>query len=162
MQCINQTIINMKKVNILVAVLFLGVLTYTVFVEKHEPVSVSVAKIENKIDEVVTISADVTATMYNAVTGQCDSDPLVTAGMYKINPNKASDHKWVALSRDLLKRWGGEFQYGQKVKITGCGEKDGVYTVVDTMNPRFTKKIDILETQGTPLYKFDNVKITLL
>ena len=152
----------MKKVNILVAVLFLGVLTYTVFVEKHEPVSVSVAKIENKIDEVVTISADVTATMYNAVTGQCDSDPLVTAGMYKINPNKASDHKWVALSRDLLKRWGGEFQYGQKVKITGCGEKDGVYTVVDTMNPRFTKKIDILETQGTPLYKFDNVKITLL
>jgi hypothetical protein len=97
----------MKRLNILVAVLFLGVLTYTVFVEKHEPVSVSVAKIENKIDEVATISADVTATMYNAVTGQCDSDPLVTAGMYKINPNKASEHKWVALSIDLLKRWGG-------------------------------------------------------
>lgn len=159
MQCINQTIINMKKVNILVAVLFLGVLTYTVFVEKHEPVSVSVAKIENKIDEVVTISADVTATMYNAVTGQCDSDPLVTAGMYKINPNKASEHKWVALSRDLLKRWGGQFDYGDTIRIENAGDKSGEYTVVDTMNKRFTNKIDILETKGTDLYKYDNVKI---
>ena len=49
------------------------------------------------------------ATQYNAVTDQCDSDPLITAGMYKINPKKASKHKWVALSRNLLKRWGGRF-----------------------------------------------------
>lgn len=153
----------MKKLNILVTVLFLGVLTYTVFVEKHEPVSVSVAKIENKIenkiDEVVAISADVTATMYNAVVGQCDADPLTTAGMYKINPNKASEHKWVALSRDLLKRWGGQFDYGDTIRIENAGDKSGEYTVVDTMNKRFTNKIDILETTGTPLYKYDNVKI---
>lgn len=163
----------MKKVNILVAVLFLGVLTYTVFVEKHEPVSVSVAKIENKIEtkidevvtisaDVVTISADVTATMYNAVVGQCDADPLTTAGMYKINPNKASEHKWVALSRDLLKRWGGQFDYGDTIRIENAGDKSGEYTVVDTMNKRFTNKIDILETKGTDLYKYDNVKIIKL
>ena len=144
---------NILKV-ILVGVLI--VLHHIVFLDKETKIEISVEKTKERTNQIVT---EVTATMYNAVENQCDSDPLVTAGMYKINPRKASQHKWVALSRDLLKRWGGEFQYGQKVKITGCGEKDGVYTVVDTMNPRFTNKIDILETQGTPLYKYENVKI---
>ena len=102
---------------------------------------------------------NVTATMYNAVEAQCDSDPLITAGMYKINPRKASQHKWVALSRDLLKRWGGRFTYGDVIRIENAGDKSGVYTVVDTMNARFKNKIDILETQGTDLYKYENVKI---
>lgn len=97
----------------------------------------------------------VVATMYYAVEGQCDSDPYITACMYKINPNKASEHKWIAVSRDLLKK----FHYGQKVRISGCGKKDGIYVVADTMNKRFRNKIDILETQGTPIYKFENVKI---
>ncbi len=101
----------------------------------------------------------VVATMYYAVENQCDSDPLITASLRKINPNKATEHKWIALSRDLLKRWGGKFDYGQKVKIINAGKKSGVYLVVDTMNPRFRNKIDILETKGTPLYKYTNVKI---
>lgn len=99
----------------------------------------------------------VTATMYNAVKGQCDEDPLVTAGMFKINPHRASEHKWIAVSRDLLKKNGGEFQYGDKVKLMGAGEKDGIYTIADTMNKRYRKRIDILETKGTPLYKYENV-----
>ena len=103
---------------------------------------------------------NVTATMYNAVEGQCDADPLITAGMYKINPHKASDHKWIAVSRDLLKRWNGSFQYGDLVEIRGTGKKDGIYTIVDTMNARYKNRIDILETVGTPLYKYKNVIIT--
>ena len=138
-------------------VLFLSTLYYSVFVEQHAKVDTSLVKIQNRTEQIV---ADVTATMYNAVENQCDSDPLTTAGMYQIDPKKASDHKWVALSRDLLKRWGGQFDYGDTIRIENAGEKSGVYTVVDTMNPRFTKKIDILETKGTPLYKFDNVRIT--
>jgi len=102
----------------------------------------------------------VTATMYNAVETQCDADPLITAGMYKINPDKASEHKWIAMSRDMLKRWGGSFQYGDKVLISGAGHKDGIYTVADTMNKRYKNRIDILETKGTPLYKFNSVTIT--
>lgn len=102
----------------------------------------------------------ITATMYNAVPSQCDSDPFLTAGMYKINPTKASEQKYIALSRDLIKRWGGEFQYGDMVKITGAGFKDGIYKVVDTMNKRFKMRMDFLETKGTRHYKFDNVKIT--
>jgi len=101
----------------------------------------------------------VVATMYNAVESQCDADPFVTACMYKINPKKASEHKWIAVSRNLLKRWGGKFEYGQKVRIVGAGKKSGVYTIADTMNKRFKNKIDILETEGTPLYKYNNVKI---
>ena len=101
----------------------------------------------------------VVATMYNAVEGQCDADPFVTACMYKINPQKASEHKWIAVSRDLLKINGGKFVYGQKVRIVGAGKKSGIYTIADTMNKRFKNKIDILETIGTPLYKYNNVKI---
>lgn len=149
----------MKRLNILFAVLFLGSLTIAIVTEEKQTPQVSIAKIQERVEQVTTVTENVTATMYNAVVGQCDSDPLVTAGMYKINPNKASEHKWVALSRDLLKRWGGEFDYGDTIRIENAGDKSGLYTVVDTMNKRFTKKIDILETTGTDLYKYDNVKI---
>ena len=107
-----------------------------------------------------SISVKVDATMYYAEAKQCDADPLVTAGMYKINPEKASAHKWIAMSRDLLARWGGLFHYGDKVLIEGTDGKDGIYIVADCMNKRFTKRIDILETKGTKFYRFEGIKIT--
>ena len=140
-----------------------------------DEVTDNLAKVEMASDDAVsTISADnetfvvsdvaneVTATMYNAVVSQCDADPLTTAGMYTIDPDNASEHKWVALSRDLLKRWGGEYDYGDRIIISGAGDKDGVYKVTDTMNKRYSNRIDILETEGTPLYKFENVTIRKL
>lgn len=105
-------------------------------------------------------SYTVTATMYYPVSSQCDRDPLITAGMYKIIPGKASQQKWIAMSRDMIARWGGDFKYGDLVKIEGAGHKDGVYKVVDTMNKRFKNRIDFLEDKGTKHYKFNNVKIT--
>lgn len=112
------------------------------------------------VTEIQTIRITaVTATMYNAVPSQCDDDPYITAGMYKINPDKASQHKWVALSRNLLKRWGGDFEYGDIIYISGAGHKDGKYKVVDTMNSQFKNRIDFLETAGTKMYKFKNVTI---
>lgn len=128
---------------------------------------VSFKRTEREIESLERIihesnSVKVTATMYNAVEGQCDKDPLVTAGMYKINPKKASQHRWIAVSRNLLKRWGGKFDYGDKVQIKGAGHKDGVYTITDTMNPRFRDRIDFLETKGTKGYKFDNVQLASL
>jgi 3D (Asp-Asp-Asp) domain-containing protein len=121
-------------------------------VEETNPIVERLKSTEKAVYEVV-------ATMYNAVENQCDADPLITACMYKINPQKASEHKWIAVSRDLLKINGGKFVYGQKVRIVGAGKKSGIYTIADTMNKRFKNKIDILETIGTPLYKFENVKI---
>lgn len=118
----------------------------------------------NRLEELIRMQngMKVTATMYNPETSQCDEDPLTTAGMYKINPKKASEHKWIAVSRDLLKRWGGVFDYGDKVYINGAGHKSGIYTIVDTMNKRFEKRIDFLETKGTKMYKFDNVLLAKL
>jgi hypothetical protein len=107
-------------------------------------------------------SIKVDVTMYCPVSSQCDSDPLITASMKKIIPHRASEHKWIAMSRDLLKRWGGLYNYGDKIRLVGCGHKDGIYTIVDCMNERFKNKIDILETQGTKPYKFENVKIVAL
>ena len=66
----------------------------------------------------------VCATMYSPVASQCDSDPLTTAGMYRIPPDKASEQKWIAMSRDLISRWGGKFRYGDLVEIKGAGHKD--------------------------------------
>jgi len=140
------------RITFLVVLLsFLSYLVYcTVFANKVSDIEENVAKIEYD---------SITATMYYPVVNQCDSDPLITASMRKINPKRASEHKWVAVSRDLLKRWGGSFEYGDKIQIVGTKNKDGVYTIVDCMNKRFRKKIDILETKGKKPYKFENVKI---
>ena len=121
-------------------------------------VKVNTADLSN--DTIKSTPYEVTATMYYPVSGQCDSDPLLTAGMYKINPNKASEQKWIAMSRDMISRWGGEFNYGDLVQIKGTEGKDGIYKVVDTMNKRFTNRIDFLETAGTKPYKFNNVILT--
>jgi 3D (Asp-Asp-Asp) domain-containing protein len=112
------------------------------------------------IDKIELVGVEkITATMYNAIESQCDSDPFLTAGMYKINPSKASEHNWIAMSRNLLNRWGGNFNYGDIVIISNAGHKNGVYTVVDTMNPRFENRIDFLETTGTHHYIYENITI---
>lgn len=142
---------NMKKI-ITIIILIIGGLQ----VNRHMEIMFKsdLNKPEPKVN-----TYEVTATMYNAVPSQCDSDPFLTAGMFKINPKKASEHKWIAMSRDMIARWGGDFHYGDFVKIEGAGHKDGVYRVVDTMNKRFKNRIDFLETAGTKHYKFKNVKI---
>lgn len=124
--------------------------------ELHKQVIDSVPIMYDLVDKTTTF---VTATMYYPIQSQCDSDPLVTAGNLKINPNKASEQHYVALSRNLLKRWNGLYDYGDTIRISGCGNKDGIYIVADTMNERFKNQIDILETQGTPIYKFDRVQL---
>ena len=102
------------------------------------------------------IIKNVTATMYNPVASQCDSTPLITAGNYHINPTKASQQKYIAVSRNLLKI----FKYGDRVKITHAGHKNGIYKVTDTMAKRYVNRIDFLETEGTALYKLENVILT--
>jgi len=83
----------------------------------------------------------VTATIYHAVEGQCDDSPLVTASGAKISSaERAYDHRYLAVSRDLL----DVFPYGTMVEVSGCGELDGIYCVVDTMAKRFKGYVDIL------------------
>ena len=103
----------------------------------------------------------VDATMYHPVEAQCDSDPLVTADGSIIDPYKVSDWNWIAVSQDMLKKNGGIFNYGDQVYISGT-HKDGLYTIHDCMNRRFTYKIDFLENIGTKQYRYDDIELYAL
>ena len=87
----------------------------------------------------------VTATVYQAVPGQTDRSPFITADNSRIRPRYGSHTRWLALSPDLLKQGGGKFHYGDKVQVSRVSPQlDGVYTVHDTMNRRHRHRIDIL------------------
>ena len=100
---------------------------------------------------------DVTVTMYHPIPNQTDSTPNITADGTKINIWKASEYRYVALSRDLLSRWGGPFDYGDYIVIEGIRENSGIYQVRDTMNPKHTNRVDILKTPGSRQFKYDDV-----
>jgi 3D (Asp-Asp-Asp) domain-containing protein len=89
----------------------------------------------------------VTLTAYNAVAAQTDSDPLVTASGAYSNPEIVA-----ARSRDLA----DELPFGTIIEIDGsnaskesCGYDIvapiiGYRVIADTMNARYTDRIDIL------------------
>ena len=102
---------------------------------------------------------EVSATMYYPVVGQCDDTPDITADQSKIpNIDSCSHLNWIAVSQDLLWFNGGPLRYGDTVYVV-AGRKTGEYIVRDAMNKRFKFKIDFLESVGTELYSFDDVKM---
>ena len=111
-----------------------------------------VSQLENGTN---VISFKVTVTTYNPTKAQCDDTPNITADGTKIKTWKASSYRYVALSRDLLSRWGGPFEYGDYIIIEGTGDRDGVYQVRDTMNPKWTNRVDILTTNDR--FKYNNI-----
>jgi len=120
-------------------------------------------RLQLKIDELANgvklEGLDVVVTMYHPTRGQTDSTPDILADGTKITIHKASEYRYVAVSRNLLKRWGGWLDYGDFIVLKGTGGKDGVYQVKDTMNKRFVNRIDILESPGVKQYRFDNATI---
>jgi len=79
-------------------------------------------------------SLRVTATAYTSHANQTDSTPNIAAWGDRLKPGMKS----IAVSRDLLKVYG--LKHGQKVRIKGL---KGEYRVLDKMNKRWKKKIDI-------------------
>ena len=102
---------------------------------------------------------NVTATIYHAVRGQTDKTPHITADGTRLDTRNASKYRYVALSRDLLKRWGGPFDYGDFILLKGAEDKDGVYQVRDTMNKKWVNVVDILESKHVEPYKYMNAHI---
>ena len=102
---------------------------------------------------------EVDVTMYQPVYPQTDMTPNITADGTRIRISKASQYKFVALSRNLLKRWGGPFDYGDFILLKGAGKKDGVYQVRDTMNPKWVNVVDILESENVQPYKYTDAQI---
>ena len=109
----------------------------------------------NSLDEFI-----VTATMYNPTHEQTDSTPNQTADGTIIDTKNASSYRYVALSRDLLSRWGGPFNYDDIVCIQDIGEYSGLYKVKDTMNSIYTQRVDILKTKGHPNFMFEEARLS--
>ena len=112
-----------------------------------------------KLDEYKIKETNVTVTMYQPIRSQTDSTPNILADGTRIRTQEASNYKFIAVSRNLLKRFGGQFDFGDYVLLHGTFTKDGFYQVRDTMNPRFVNHIDILESPGVKPYKYEKAKI---
>lgn len=104
-------------------------------------------------------------TVYNPLMSQCDSSPLITASNQRINESKLRSGaiRWMALSRDLLKRWGGQIQYGDTISLySGDPSIDGLWVVHDTMHRRFRNHGDLLfDSKVRSTGKWSNVVVTL-
>lgn len=79
------------------------------------------------------VELEVTATAYTSTHSQTDSTPFLAAWNNVLKPGVKS----IAVSRDLLKKG---LKNGSKVTISGL---PGEYLVLDKMNKRWEKKIDI-------------------
>ena len=80
-----------------------------------------------------SFSLAVTAIAYTSNPGETDSNPSLTAWGDTLTPGM----KAIAVSRDLIKIG---LSHNQEVRIDGL---KGTYIVLDKMNKRWEKKIDI-------------------
>ena len=129
--------------------------------EEVDKLLVENVNLHDDLSEFYKYGIEVAVTMYQPVYPQTDRTPNITADGTRIRISKASEYKFVALSRNLLKRWGGPFDYGDFILIKGTPDshKDGVYNVRDTMNPKYVNYVDILESKNVKPYKYENVHI---
>ena len=118
--------------------------------------------LQTKLSNIFEYGIEVDVTMYRPTRQETDSTPNITADGTKIKIQEASRYRFVAVSRNLLERWGGFLNYGDFVLLKDAGHKDGIYRVKDTMNARWVNVVDILESPGTNPYKFKNASLTLL
>jgi len=116
-------------------------------------------RLSEELNEYETEGIHVTVTMYQPVARQTDSTPNILADGTRIRTQDASNYKFIAVSRNLLKRWGGWLDYGDFILLRGTDGKDGVYQVRDTMNSRWVNRIDILESIEVKPYKFERASI---
>ena len=130
-----------------------------VYHDHYERLAIQNKDLSDRLSEFYEHGIKVDVTMYQPVYPQTDMTPNITADGTRIRIKQASNYKFVALSRNLLKRWGGPFDYGDFILIKNAGHKDGVYQVRDTMNPKWVNVVDILESENVRPYKFTDAHI---
>ena len=101
----------------------------------------------------------VTATIYHATPEQTDSTPHITASNKIIDLGNPQKHRWIAVSRDLEAKG---LVFGVKVKVTGAGNLDGIWTVQDRMNRRWLSRIDFLVNEDMTGGKWENVRVEII
>lgn len=86
-----------------------------------------------KLILIATLIGNLTITSYRPVPEQTDSTPFITANGDRVKKGG------VALSRNLLQRWGGVVKYGDTIYI----DELGFFEVNDTMNKRHVNWADV-------------------
>ncbi|MBB6610754.1 hypothetical protein H7F15_06870 [Pontibacter sp. Tf4] len=109
-------------------------------------------------------SLEVSASVYFPEPHQTDNTPFITADGSRINRKDPAAHRWIAVSRDLHTRWGGDLAFGDSLWVTGISDElDGLYIVRDVMNRRFRKQVDILVGRKDKIMGYwDDVQIEKL
>ena len=158
--------LHMPMAVIVLITLFNGFVSINILGDNKRVYSEEIEILENrnkelysKLNEFLKYGIEVDVTMYQPVYPQTDRTPNITADGTRIKISMASEYKFVALSRNLLKRWGGPFDYGDFILLRGTDHKDGVYQVRDTMNSKWVNMVDILESTHVKPYKYANAQI---
>jgi len=112
------------------------------------------------VDKVFIHPVIVTATVYNASMSQTDSTPMITADGYDLHGKDLRKERVLAASRDLLVSGGGVFSFGDRVRVEGAGDMDGVWIIHDVMNSRYEKYIDFLVPKNIRHGLWYGVKVT--
>ena len=111
---------------------------------------------EKEYDVVFTLRG----TTYQPVTNQCDSDPLVTANMTKIDLKKLKKgtQKLCAFSYDVKHKY--KLKFGDKFDLYNDeGKYLGRYTFCDHMNRRIKNTCDILISPDDKPYLCKNLLV---
>lgn len=97
-------------------------------------------------------------TSYNAEKGQTDATECIAAGGHNICNLAKKGIRVLAVSQDLRKQFldknGSYYKYPAKVYVESANPSiQGCYILADTMNKKFTKRIDLFfltrkENQG--------------
>ena len=87
-------------------------------------------------ERITSLSMRVTVSAYTARAEECDTTPEVTADM---TPSRIG---LLAVSPDMISD--GHVTYGDTVALIDSGEFLGVFVIHDTMNRRYTHRVDIL------------------
>lgn len=122
-----------------------------------EPLETSQPATSTESNHTLTVSASI----YHPEPNQTDATPYITADGSRINKKDPKKHRWIAVSRDLHSKWGGNVEFGDSLWVTGISDElDGLYVVRDVMNRRMRNKIDILVGKDDPIMgRWDNVQI---
>ena len=106
----------------------------------------------------LAVKVSVRATIYNAVPAQTDSTPFITASNKVIDSLNPAGHRWIAVSRDLEALG---YTFNTVVCVEGAGNMDGLWTVQDRMNKRWTRRIDFLVNKELKGGKWEHIKISI-
>lgn len=83
---------------------------------------------------------------YQPKSNQTDDSPLYCGSGKYIDTVKLKKGliRWIAVSPDLLKRFGGKYRYGDTIFIKEPVKYRGKWVVNDCMNKRYKNKVDFL------------------